>query len=47
MNDRTIADIIWHLMKGIPLPANYTDEEVTRVIYRYWHKAMERGRGGT
>ena len=44
MNDREIAQRIWIIMKGIPLPDSYTNKDVLQIIYRYWHRAMERGR---
>ena len=44
MTDRDIANEIWLIMKGISLPANYNDKEVTEIIYRYWPKAIERER---
>ena len=44
MTDREIAQKIWFIMKGIPLPDSCTDKDVLQIIYRYWHRAMERGR---
>ena len=29
-------------MKGISLPKNYTDKDIIEIIYKYWHRAMER-----
>ena len=43
MTDRDIANKIWIIMKGISLPTHYTDKDVIEIIYRYWHRAMERG----
>ena len=42
MTDREIAQRIWFIMKGIPLPDSYTDTDVLQIIYRYLHRAMER-----
>jgi hypothetical protein len=42
MEDRDIANTIWMKMKGIPIPDSYTDKDCLEIIYRYWHKAMER-----
>jgi hypothetical protein len=44
MTDRDIANKIWMIMKGISLPANYTDKDITEIIYKYWHRAIERER---
>jgi len=38
---RKIADQIWQKIKGKPLPASYTANDVEGVWRRYWHKAME------
>ena len=42
MTDRDIANKIWLTMKGIPLPKNYTNKDAIEIIYKYWHRAMER-----
>jgi len=50
MTDRDIANNIWIIMKGISIPPSYTDKDVPsytdkdvlEIIYRYWHRAMER-----
>jgi hypothetical protein len=42
MTDRDIANKIWRIMKGISLPTHYTEKDVVEIIYRYWHRAMER-----
>ena len=44
MTDREIAQKIWFIMKGIPLPDSCTDKDVLQIINRYWHRAMERSR---
>tara|TARA_R110001583_G_scaffold130469_1_gene282200 strand:- start:1001 stop:1153 length:153 start_codon:yes stop_codon:yes gene_type:complete len=46
MTDRDIANNIWIIMKGISIPPSYTDKDVLEIIYRYWHRAMERERCG-
>lgn len=38
---RKIADQIWQKIKGKPLPATYTANDVEGVWRRYWHKVME------
>ncbi len=40
--DRDIANTIWMKMKGIPIPDFYTEKDQLEIIYRYWHKALER-----
>ena len=45
MTDRENASKIWQIMKGLDLPDRYTDKDVIDIIYRYWHRAMERGGG--
>jgi hypothetical protein len=42
MTDRDIANKVWLTMKGISLPKNYTDKDIIEIIYKYWHRAMER-----
>lgn len=42
MTDREIATIIWKVMKGIKLPNNYTEKDITEIINKYWHRAIER-----
>ena len=44
MTDREIAQKIWLIMKGKSIPDSYTDTDVLQIIYRYWHRAMERSR---
>jgi len=42
MTDRDIANKVWLTMKGISLPKNYTNKDIIEIIYKYWHRAMER-----
>ncbi len=42
MTDRDIANKIWLIIKGIPLPPSYTEKDALEVIRRYWHKAVEK-----
>ena len=42
MTDRYIANKIWIIMKGISLPKDYTNKDSIEIIYKYWHRAMER-----
>ena len=43
--DRDIAQKISLIMKGKSLPDSYTNVDVLQIIYRYWHRAMERDIG--
>jgi hypothetical protein len=38
---RSVADQIWRKIKGVPLPKEYTDQDVVSIWSRYWHKVME------
>ena len=44
-SDRNLANTIWLLVKGIPLPKHYTEKDCEQIIKRYWHRAMEVGNG--
>ena len=39
MTDREIAESVWYKYKGKELEKD-VDEE--KIIYRYWHRAMEK-----
>ena len=38
---REVANDIWLKLKGIPLPAAYTDQDCTDILAKYWHRALE------
>lgn len=39
MTDREIAESIWYKYKGKELEEDVNEE---KIIYRYWHRAMEK-----
>ena len=39
--NREIANVIWLKLKGRSLPDSYKDKEVSEILARYWHRAME------
>ena len=42
MTDRELAEFVWKKYKGKELEENLSDEQLRRIIYGYWHKAMEK-----
>ena len=39
--DIWLSDEIWMLLKGRPIPKSYSDIDRTKIIERYWSRAVE------